>query len=766
LSDEDNIRSLKFSSLVNRDVQNVNIDGGRCNDKPIYIDYGDAPDSSTYNHGDGTGELNYKTLTSDNGPRHKLTEDGALVFLGSGLWSDNISSESDAKDGNRDDDNGIVDGINPLYTSMYRYTLKVAVHNDSNKTANVVGWIDFNRNGRFEMLEGTKVTVDAQSEEIVTLKWSVPDTIKEGITYARFRVTTDPMDTLESDSFGVKNDGEVEDYEITIKRGSLYDAWDLDSNLTKRVIQTKRVNEDISVNVASVSRDGESLIENTFSNVKAALFSRDDNSMLHDFVDINFSVSNPYRVDFGKITKASKYSYVKISYLNESNITKEVNATDAFAIRPDRYDMQIVTSSGLVAGEDFNITIKALDVLGNVVSNYEENTTVYALDYNETLVASGCDVGTLIAPKVAFVHGKATILSNYNNVGKLDFRIYEREGVGTEFAVIDRDDGSENNRYIVQDSLQSSQFSPAKLAMTWDFKNGSNLYTFYDSNLTEMAAPLEISLQAQDKNSVRVTNFRDGCYAEDVVVKVDFLTEGEMQNMTPVVDATVAYTNPLTDVSTNTFSFKVLKGDFDDGEGNETVRINFQRENNKPLEPMKFTVQDINASLPGGLSVADSSDKSTIFFYLRAHVADQNIIGKKLIVPMDYEVYSKNSDKSFFGLDGKIESKDTINWYIINSDMNMDYTDIKSAFSGGISLSYMSRDEMNITVEKLPHSNIINYTPAYSYLKYDRFNSVVKNHKFKVHFSPEAAKWTGKGGLGSTIDHNAHKGNGLQKIDW
>jgi hypothetical protein len=302
--------------------------------------------------------------------------------------------------------------------------------------------------------------------------------------------------------------------------------------------------------------------------------------------------------------------------------------------------------------------------------------------------------------------------------------------------------------------------------MLWDFKNGSNLYTFYDSNLTEMAAPLEISLQAQDKYSALVTNFRDGCYAEDVVVKVDFSTTGVAQSITPIVDTTVAFTNPLTDITANTFSFKVLKGDFNNGEGNETVKVNFQRENNNPLEPMKFTVSDINASIMGGVSTADSQDKSAVFVYLRAHVPNQNIIGKNLVVPVDYEVYSKSSNKSLFGLDGKVESKDSINWYIINSDINMDYTDIKSAFGGGISLSYVSRDEMNIIVSKLPHSNVIQYTPVYEYLKYDRFNSVVKNHKFKVHFNPEEAKWTGKGGLGSTVDQKAYKGNGLQKIDW
>ncbi len=768
LSDKENIRSLKFSSLINSDVKHVNIDGGRCNDKPIYIDYGDAPDTSTYNSGDGTSMLNYKTLTSDNGPRHKIPQTGAKLFFGAGLWADNVSSESDAKEGNLDNDNGIVGGIKPLFTSMYHYSLTMAVQNDTNKTANVVGWIDFNRNGRFEMVEGVSKRVFRKNSQVLTLTWSVPNDIQEGVTYARFRVTTDDMATLESDSYGIKNDGEVEDYEIIIKRGSLYDAWDMDSNLTSRNIRTKIVNEDISLHIASVNRTGSDLTENVFTNIKAGLFSKDDNSMLHDFVDVNFTKANPYTVDFGKISKASKYTYVKISYLNESNITKEVNATDAFAIRPKRYDMTIQTPGGLVAGRDFNITIKALDALGGTVPNYDENVSVYKLDYNETLIANGhgCVRGILTAPNVAFTHGVATIVSQYDNVGQLDLKAYEVKDADTEFAVVDKNDGSNEHRYIVDDSLQTPKFSPSNIAMSWDFKNGSSLYTFYDSNLSEMAAPLTVKIKAQDENNVTVTNFRDGCYAEDVTVKIDFDIEGVAQSITPQIDSAVAYTVPLTDVASKTFSFKVLKGGFSDGEGNETVRINFQRVNNKALEPMKFTITDINTTTTGGVSSADDEDKGVTFVYLRAHVSDQSVIGKSMQAHVDYEVYSKESDRALFGLASAPESKDSINWYIITPDTNMDYHDAKSVFDTGVTVAHTSRDMITIEVETLPHSNIIRYTPSFGYLRYDRYSTIVKDQHFKIRFNPDSAKWTGKGDLGMIVDQKAYKGNGEQKIDW
>lgn len=768
VSDRENIRALKFSSLSNADVQNVNIDGGRCSDRPIYIDYGDAPDGSAYDSGDGTDTLNYKTLTSDNGARHKIFFDKPNVFFGDGNVSLNVSPESDAKEGNLDDDNGLEGGLNPLFTSMYKYSLNFAVQNDTNKSANVVGWIDFNRNGRFEMDEGTSTSVLSENKDVVTLQWDVPDDIKEGMTYARFRVSTDDMATLESDSYGIKTDGEVEDYEIIIKRGSLYDAWDEDSNLTSRVIKTKIVNEDIALNIASVSRDGESIIENTFTEIKAGLFSKDDGSTLHDFVDINFTQANPYRVDFGKIEKAVKYSYVKITYLDESNVTQEVNATDAFSIRPNRYDMTIQAPDGLVAGKDFNITIKALGALGSTVVNYDENVSVYGLDYNETLVGNGngCVRGVLTAPKVAFSGGVATIVSHYDNVGQLDLKAYEVEDVDTEFAVVDKDDGSNESRYIEDDSLQTDKFSPSNITLDWDFTNGSDAYTFYDSNLSEMAAPLYVAIKAQDENNVTVTNFRDGCYAEDVIVKVDFDIEGVAQSITPQTDTTVAYTVPLADIASKTFSFKVLKGDFADGEGNETVRVNFQRERNRALEPMKFTISDINSTTTGGVSAWDDEDKVATFVYLRVHVTDQSVIGKTINARVDYEVYSRNSDRGLFGLASSSESRDSINWYIISSDLNMDYSDVRSTFETGITVTHTSRDEIAIEVEKLPHSNIIRYTPSFGYLLYDRYSTSIQSHNFKVRFNPEEAKWTGKGDLGMTVDHRAYKGNGVQKLDW
>ncbi|QDU28544.1 Hemolysin, chromosomal [Anatilimnocola aggregata] len=76
----------------------------------------------------------------------------------------------------------------------------------------VDAWIDFNRNGMFDAAEkiasGLSVTTGAN-----TFAVTVPDNAVTGTTYARFRIST-AGSTLPT---GLANDGEVEDYQLTIQ---------------------------------------------------------------------------------------------------------------------------------------------------------------------------------------------------------------------------------------------------------------------------------------------------------------------------------------------------------------------------------------------------------------------------------------------------------------------------------------------------------------------------------------------------------------------
>ncbi len=791
ISDPSNIRSLKFSKLTNEDVKNVNIDGGRCNLKPIYIDYGDAPDSSSYSEGDGTGVLNYKTLTSDKGPRHSLPEDENIsnVYFGAG-----VGSESDAKVVNRDDDDGVVGRIKPLFTSMYKYEMTMRVKNDTNTSANAVGWIDFNRNGRFETKEGVYAYVPARSDQNVVFRWNVPSDIADGTTYARFRVSTDDLGINEEFSYDAKTDGEVEDWEIIIKRGTLYDVWDTDSDSDERIIKTKIVNKPIKLNVSSIDRTG-TLKPSVFSDVKVGLFSKDDDSVLHDFVDINFTKGNPFTIDFGAIEKAVRHAYVKISYTDETNRTKEVNASDTFAVRPDRYEIKI--ADDLIAGKEFDVRLIAKDANGSVVKNYGADKSGYIVDINETKKDGLCDLDIeALLENVDFANGEANISVTYSDVGVLDFKLYEKQG--SEFAKIDSDDTPDNERFIKPAKIKSSEIKAAGIELIWDLKNGdeSNGYTYFnnyesnDSKLSSMYASFNAALKVKNINGKLLKNFSKECYAKDVNLKIEYGIESNdsigyrlkasYQDMNDTFYTTLSQWDQNIDKGDNGFdNYKIESSLFEKGQGVKKVKFNFERKTTQPRNPMRFTIKDLNASFQQ-LSDTDTTDKSVTFLYARAHIPDQSVIGKEMDVKVYYEAYCKECDKALFGFENLIESVDSINWYILE-DINEEYSDFSlgnglTSDPGGKNDNITSRHSslranktgsksLRVKTSKTPTIAKVTYTPK-RYLVYNQFKIDAKTHSFTTRFTQQPKSWAGKGDLGLSVDMFVNSRNYFDKIDW
>ncbi len=154
------------------------------------------------------------------------------VYLGlvqPDIETDSQNAANGGTDGTGDDSSGSddEDGIAsfPKLTDIdNQYALDVVVTNTSGKTANLVGWIDFNGDQSFAADEAATVAVaTGTSGSTVTLSWSIPATIKAGDVYARIRLTTDTSIATgtanTSVATGIATDGEVEDYPLTIEVG-------------------------------------------------------------------------------------------------------------------------------------------------------------------------------------------------------------------------------------------------------------------------------------------------------------------------------------------------------------------------------------------------------------------------------------------------------------------------------------------------------------------------------------------------------------------
>jgi hypothetical protein len=180
------------------------------------VDYGDAPDGST-----GVGTGNYKTTTTDNGPRHTIVSG---LKLGTNIDSDsgtlqNSTATADNASGTPNDEDAFT--ALPNVSTSGTYNLSNIPVTNSVGNATLHAWVDFNKNGRFEASEYTSTAV-ASGSTSANLSWTVPSGTTAGSTYARFRLTTqaltDTIGTTNEDerSFGLANDGEVEDYGVSI----------------------------------------------------------------------------------------------------------------------------------------------------------------------------------------------------------------------------------------------------------------------------------------------------------------------------------------------------------------------------------------------------------------------------------------------------------------------------------------------------------------------------------------------------------------------
>ncbi len=174
-------------------------------------DYGDLPESGT----------SFVT-TGANAARHNIADEVRLGALIDSEPDGHPSIAADGDDSAFSDDEDSVASFPPLPTSPANYSVTVAVHNTSQDTATVYGWIDLNGNGILEPAEAATASVASNGTvSSVALTWTSVNASAQAAlsTYARIRMTTFPLTDdgatpADERAQGLASDGEVEDYQI------------------------------------------------------------------------------------------------------------------------------------------------------------------------------------------------------------------------------------------------------------------------------------------------------------------------------------------------------------------------------------------------------------------------------------------------------------------------------------------------------------------------------------------------------------------------
>ena len=141
--------------------------------------------------------------------------------LGDEAPDDNEPLFGPAADGddnaNGDDEDGVF-AFPELVQNGKAYSTNVFASNPGTAPASLVGWVDFDGNGRFDADEAATASVPAGADnEKFKLLWNDLTGVSSafsGDTYARFRISSDAIGG--ADASGAAGDGEVEDYTFRI----------------------------------------------------------------------------------------------------------------------------------------------------------------------------------------------------------------------------------------------------------------------------------------------------------------------------------------------------------------------------------------------------------------------------------------------------------------------------------------------------------------------------------------------------------------------
>jgi uncharacterized repeat protein (TIGR01451 family) len=162
------------------------------------LDYGDAP--ATYDSGTAASHL---------------VPTAPTVYLGT-LPPDQELTPNTPLNGSGDNSNGTndEDGVTFAGGTTLNAGATASVSVATRGTGVLHAWIDFNGNGTFESSERITNWVEGNSSTggTTTLTFGVPEGFT-GTTYARFRYSSD---VAAANPTGSANDGEVEDYQITL----------------------------------------------------------------------------------------------------------------------------------------------------------------------------------------------------------------------------------------------------------------------------------------------------------------------------------------------------------------------------------------------------------------------------------------------------------------------------------------------------------------------------------------------------------------------
>lgn len=351
--------------------------------------------------------------------------------------------------------------------------------------------------------------------------------------------------------------------------------------------------------------------------------------------------------------------------LGQEAYCKTADSND-FALRPKNFDFSITGTSPYKAGFGYSTNFNAKDANNIATQNYNETIP---LSYNET--KAGCKTGNFDSnlTGMLFANGTKNIPSlSYSEVGVINIKM--QETLGSEFALVDSSDTPDIERLITPYD-QNWTYSPDHFAFTGSsFNNDSNGFTYLSTDLN-ISADLNLSIIAQTLGNTTTQNYNSACYSKITNYTLSYtplsLSPSNALSAIHYLETNTSATGniPINNTWSITSIPNTIFSTDNNGTGKLNIKVNFDRNSTKTVNPFNFITRDINVTDVDGVQGNNDLNQSTTFYYGRAHAPDYRFPNRDGNATIYYEVYCKDCNATFRNTMGIVgnESVNAINWY-------------------------------------------------------------------------------------------------------
>ena len=619
-----------------------------------------------------------------------------------------------------------------------------------------------------------------------------------------------------------------------------FDAWDnfrsqLDNNISDRHLSTKIAGQDFILTVGSLNKDLDAVETKPGVDIRFALydtgsgtykrveawrtFNAEAAAKIHpSYTDIDKAHTNMrmiFKVCADYNASSGLYHYVghDICGRDCSTNTEETvdspcfryfKSTDDFAVRPDKYDVNLTSSTKIIASKSINLKFDALTATGSVTPDYnatEGATAPFVMTSDLYESGKQCEATSAShAPDINFTNGTFTHDIAFDHVGKFTVSIHESNNCNERFAKTDCSDPSAGVWATDDTAITPKEVNITIIPDHFDIKNGATferypsstftyLSNFNNSDGQQMASDFNVTIVAKKANNVRAVNYAKTCYAKDIDTTLLYrLSDGSGTTVTPNLTNTQyiekSVDTGIQEVSiTSDITHPFAKDVFDEeenGTANIILSINFDRQYNTPVNPFMMTLDTLKIKDADDVKGEPAVNLSSNYVYGKARSSKafyDDITQSSIVTPIEVVLYcqaatcpgvltgsSYQTNESYWYLssnhdiskgDGSVTLISSINGTVAPSDP----TSITP--SSGVD------DSVTVTHNGSTYPDVVTIdfgSNTNSWLIYNKNANNVLSPFYRVRFIG-TGNWAGEGQTGHVVNGDTNKKKS-KRLEW